>query len=243
MRNKGKLMKGMIMLYMAALIVINGSAVSVSAKSLPVTVGDFTCISQLPELPTGCEITAMTMLLNYYGCDMTKEMMAREYLPVLKEFQEGTARSGKHGRGTVTYGSDLENYFLGDPFTEYGTVCGTSAIVMAANLYLLETERELWAVDRSGITAKELYEIVLAGNPAVVFTTIDMEDRTETMGWYTEDGTYVEWSHNDHATVIIGCSEQKVVIADPLKGIVTYDKEQFEKIFAQRGYRCVVIKE
>ncbi len=215
----------------------------VSAENLPITVKGFECIYQKPELPTGCEITAMTMVLNYYGCDVSKETMARDYLPTIEDYQE-PERRGRHRRGGYATGSDLENYFLGDPFTEYGTVCGTSAIVMAANLYLIETENKLHlqAVDLSGITPKELYEIVLSGNPAVVFTTIDMEDRTETMGWYTEDGTYVEWSHNDHATVIIGCSDDKVVIADPLKGIVSYDKEQFEDIFAQRGYRCVVVE-
>lgn len=213
----------------------------VSAEEIPITAEGFECVYQMPELPTGCEITAMTMVLNYYGCEVTKEEMARDYLPTIFDYQE-PRREGRHRREFYEYGDDLENYFLGDPFTEYGTVCGTSAIVMAANLYLSEEESELWAVDLSGITTKELYKIVLSGSPAVVFTTIDMEDREETMGWYTEDGTYVEWSHNDHATVIIGCSEDEVVIADPLEGIVTYDKTQFEKVFAQRGYRCVVIE-
>lgn len=38
-------------------------------NSIPVsyTIKNFEIIGQLPELPTGCEITALTMVLNYYG--------------------------------------------------------------------------------------------------------------------------------------------------------------------------------
>ncbi len=35
-------------------------------------------ISQLPELPTGCEITAVTMMLKYKGANVTKTMLADE---------------------------------------------------------------------------------------------------------------------------------------------------------------------
>ncbi|MFR1214772.1 MAG: C39 family peptidase [Acutalibacteraceae bacterium] len=30
-------------------------------------INSFDVIFQMPELPTGCEITALTMVLNYYG--------------------------------------------------------------------------------------------------------------------------------------------------------------------------------
>ena len=33
---------------------------------------DFEIIYQEPELPTGCEITALTMVLHYYGFDVDK---------------------------------------------------------------------------------------------------------------------------------------------------------------------------
>lgn len=44
---------------------------------------DFPIIYQMPELPTGCEITAMTMVLNYYGYSVDKVQMATQYLPTL----------------------------------------------------------------------------------------------------------------------------------------------------------------
>ena len=37
-------------------------------------------LNQNPELPTGCEITSLTSVLNYYGCNVDKTTMADEYL-------------------------------------------------------------------------------------------------------------------------------------------------------------------
>ena len=38
------------------------------------------CVLQNPELPTGCEITALTIVLNYLGYDVDKLTMADKYL-------------------------------------------------------------------------------------------------------------------------------------------------------------------
>lgn len=46
-------------------------------------IDDFPEIMQMPELPTGCEITALTMVLNYYGFDVDKVTLATEYLPTM----------------------------------------------------------------------------------------------------------------------------------------------------------------
>ncbi len=42
---------------------------------------DMENILQNPELPTGCEITSLTILLRYYGFDAEKTDMAKNYLP------------------------------------------------------------------------------------------------------------------------------------------------------------------
>ena len=51
---------------------------------------DFEIMEQYPELPTGCEITAMTMVLNYYGYNVDKVTMALDYMPKIQaEFYRG----------------------------------------------------------------------------------------------------------------------------------------------------------
>lgn len=197
---------------------------------------DFPVLYQMPELPTGCEITALTMVLHFYGYPVDKTTMAADYLPKAR----ANLHEGADGR---LYGGDLRNYFIGDPFTEAGYICGTGAIVTAANTYLQDAGSSLQAVDESGAAPEQLYDFVSEGTPVVVWVTIGMADRRQAEGWYTEDGTYVDWSTNDHGAVLIGYAPDTVTIADPLAGIVEYSRSQFESVYAERGSQCVLLRD
>ena len=196
---------------------------------------DFDIIEQYPELPTGCEITAMTMVLNYYGYNVDKVTMALDYMPkVQAEFYRS-----EDGR---LMGPDLENFFVGDPTEETGYICGTGAIVTAANRYLADVGSDLTAAAMKNVQPEKLYDLIDQGTPVVIWCTINMEDRAETGGWYREDGTYMEWSTNDHGAVLIGYDEDTVTVADPIYSRITVSRDQFEKIFAERGGQCVILQ-
>lgn len=197
------------------------------------TISDFPCVLQMPELPTGCEITALTMLLNYYDYDVDKVTMATEYLPTLPD----DMYYDEYG---VYHGGDLNNHFIGDPESVYGYVCGTGAIVTAADSYLSDTGSQAEAVDITGSSFDDLYELVADDTPIVVWITIDMLQRTGIEGWYTDDGSYVEWSQGDHAGVLIGYSEDTVTIADPINGITEYNRADFESVYMSRGCHSVI---
>lgn len=188
------------------------------------------------ELPTGCEITALTMVLNYYGYAADKTVMASKYLPIRV--------AGLHyGADGMLYGNDMDEYFIGDPATENGYICGTGAIMAAADRYLSDCGSPLRTEDLTGTDAEELYCLVSEGTPVMVWVTIGMENRREIRGWYTEDGRFMDWSTNDHGAVLIGYSAGTVTIADPISGICEYSREQFEKVFASRGNQCVILKD
>ena len=113
--------------------------------------------------------------------------MASEYLP--------TASANRYyGADGRLYGTDMNEYFIGDPFTEGGIICGTGAIVTAADGYLADTGSALRAYDITGSSPEELYRRVRNGQPVVVWVTISMADRRAAQGWYTENGDYVDWS-------------------------------------------------
>lgn len=194
---------------------------------------EFEIIRQMPELPTGCEITALTMMLNYYGYSVDKMTMASEYLPVIPaEFYEGA-----DGR---VYGPDMDNFFVGDPSAS-GYICGTGAIRSAADAYLEGRDSALRAKDLTGTPLPELYALVRDGTPVLVWVTIGMAERDEVQGWYTADGRWMEWSRNDHGAVLIGYDEDTVTIADPLSGLRVYSRDRFEHVFASRGSQCVAL--
>ena len=200
------------------------------------TIEDFPIIWQMPELPTGCEVTALTMALRFYGYDVSKTEMAGHYLPT--EYPYLT-----YGSDGTLFGLDLNQVFVGDPFSDGGYTCGTSAILTAANDYLAEQGNDHTAVDLTGSTPEKLYALVAQDTPIVVWVTIGMTDRYTSQGWYTESGEYVDWSTNDHGAVLIGFTEETVTIADPISRLMEYDRQQFESVFESRKWQCVIITE
>lgn len=210
------------------------TAITVFPRRTDYSLPSFPELLQNPELPKGCEITALTMILNYYGYEVDKKEMSDKYLPKAPE----NLRYGADGR---LLGTDLNHYFIGDPAGD-GHVCGTGAIVNAANTYLGEQDSARRAIDQNGASPEKLYQLVCQGIPVIVWVTIDMAERRPTTGWNTEEGAYVEWSTNDHTAVLVGYTENTVKIADPLEGLVEYDKDRFEAAFASRSNQCVILQ-
>lgn len=62
---------------------------------------DFPIVLQMPELPTGCEITALTMVLNYYGYPVDKVSMVSNFLPLADD----DLYYGENGK---FYGPDMD---------------------------------------------------------------------------------------------------------------------------------------
>lgn len=215
--------------------VVELSQKMISSMPIEYQIEDFPIVYQMPELPTGCEVTALTMVLNYYGYTIDKVTMATEYLPTV-------SANLHYGSDGLLYGSDLNKYFVGDPTTEFGYICGTGAIESAAESYLAEIGSELHTDDLTGTDPEQLYELVSEDIPVVVWVTIGMENRRASQGWYTEQGEYVDWSTNDHGAVLIGYSEDTVVIADPISGLMEYNRNQFETVFESRGKQSVILR-
>ena len=175
------------------------------------------------------------MAMNYSGCNVDKYTMATEYLPC-------TPYDLEYGEDGNLYGSSPEQYFIGDPTSVYGYVCGTTPIVTAANNYFKDAKSKLKAVDITGSTPQELYELVNKGYPIVVWVTIGMVERSDIESWTATDGKQYDWCMDDHAADLIGYSADTVTIADPISGLVVYPKESFESVFTSRNNKCVVIK-
>ncbi|MCD7862738.1 MAG: C39 family peptidase [Lachnospiraceae bacterium] len=197
-------------------------------------ISGFSIIYQNPELPTGCESVAATMLINYYGFSADKVDLADNYLPKASATFYYDANGNK-------IGPDMENYFVGDPHSS-GYICGVSAILTEVNGYLSAQGSSLRAVDKTGISFDDLYAYIDNDTPVMVWVTIYMANRRSTTGWYTEDGRWMEYATNDHGAVLIGYTDTTVTIADPISGKVEYSRSQFESVFASRSNKAVIIQ-
>lgn len=181
------------------------------------TISGFPIVYQMPELPTGCEVTALTMAMHYYGYKVSKTTMAGRYLPT-------ASPSFHYGSDGRLYGPDMDNYFVGNPFSLSGYICGAPALCTAADRYFQANNVRMHAKDMTGSTPGQLYSLVEQGVPVVVLVTIGMVDRHSYFSWYSPSNKLMSISHDDHGAVLIGYTPTTVTLADPLAGRVTYSQ-------------------
>lgn len=185
----------------------------------------FPCICQHPELPTGCEITSLTMVLKYYGYPADKLDLADHYLD----------------KGTIGRVSFWE-YFLGNPRSNSSYGCYAPVIVKAANKYLRSRNSALRAHCLSGKTLESLASYTNAGIPVIIWSTIDCRPGYYTTTWVIK-GQKLTWYAPEHCMVLVGFSGGKVLIADPIYGkVMAYDKEKFRKGYKGLYSQTVVLR-
>lgn len=197
---------------------------TVSALPDAYRIEGYESLNQNPELPTGCEITSLTSVLNYYGCNVDKTTMADEYL--------------KKGNGS------FYEMFLGNPRdnTSYG--CMAQPIVNAANKYFKANNMSAVAKNISGTDFKEILEMVAQGDPIIIWNTIDMRQPYESTT-FTFNGKEYTWVAPEHCVVITGydLNNNIVYIMDPMKGNITRDLETFQSRYEAMHSQAVYIIE
>ena len=196
---------------------------------------DMENVLQLPELPVGCEITALTILLRHCGFDADKTDLAKNYLPV----SWGNARyeDGK------TYKDSFFDYFIGDPFSR-GYGCFAGAIEKAANSYIADHGGGFTVKNISGSHPDVLYDYLAADVPVLCWATDGMIEPEFYETWYDNaTGEQLDWYLNEHCFVLAGfnMSADLVTLNDPMKGIIDYNINRFETRYDQMYRQAIVI--
>lgn len=192
-----------------------------SGKSYKIS--GFKWVNQYPELPTGCEITALTSVLNYYGYNVKKETMADDYL--------------KKGNGS------FYEMFLGNPRKKEGSYgCMAQPIADAANLYFKKNSISRKAVNISGSEFDKVLDYVADGYPVIVWNTINMKPAYESKKLVLGGKTYT-WIAPEHCVVVIGFDRDanEVYVADPASGIVTRNLSTFKQRYNSLKKQAVYI--
>lgn len=180
-------------------------------------------IKQNPELPTGCESVALTMVLNYYGFHLSKTTIAANYLP----------RSS----------SNFVTAFAGNPFSSSGAGIYAPGLTNTANDFLKEKKSQLRATDITGISFKNLYKFIDDGTPVIVWNSMYMRNPIGNSTYYAVGKTWTFYTY-EHCVVLCGYNKKKntVLINDPLSGLVWRSASSFEKIYNKLGKMAVVIR-
>ena len=185
----------------------------------------FTPICQYPELPTGCEVTSLAMVLNYYNVDCDKCEISDMYLT-------------KGDVGTV----DFNQAFEGDPRDESSYGCYSNVIVETANKIISDKGAVLSVKNFTGSALDELYSFVDMDIPVIVWGTQDCQEGHFSVTWNV-NGKDMTWFTPEHCMVLIGYDENFVWVADPIYGDVrSYDKAIFERSYNSLFKQAIVIK-
>ncbi|AST07852.1 peptidase C39 [Anoxybacillus flavithermus] len=199
----------------------------VSVKSVLI---DAPILSQLPELPRGCEVTSLAMLLNHAGINVDKMTLA-------KQIKKNPTPYRIHN-GKVFYGHPNEG-FVGDMYTIKKPGYGVyhKPIKELAEIYLPNQ-----IVDLTGQSFEEIYKYLSEGTPVWVITntTFRILPPSEFIEWQTPQGP-IKITYREHSVLITGYDEKYIYFNDPLTGTKNKKapKSEFIQAWIQMGKQAI----
>ncbi|MDE6036564.1 MAG: C39 family peptidase [Ruminococcus sp.] len=189
-------------------------------------IDDFKTVLQNPELPTGCEITALTQTLNFLGFDVDKVTMCDKYM-------------NTDWKGEYT----MNQCYIGDPKSSTGYGCSSPVICKSARRYFRVEKSDCYPVDLSGTDFQDLFYQVDQGRPVIVWATMYLMNTEPKYQYTAKNGEEMWFCTYQHCLTLYGYDLDAglVYVADPLVGNTTYSLEKFEKIYDILGKQAVII--
>ncbi len=185
-------------------------------------------ISQWPNLPTGCEATSLTMLLNFFGTNLTKEQ-------VVSMQPNGPNLYRVNG---VLYGADPNKEFIGSPYDSHSFGIYHQPFIPIIESYFPSRSENL-----SGGLTSDLYAAIDSGRPVLVWASVGMMQVTPGIKWTLADGTVFQWKNGNHALLLVGYTDTQVIMNDPWTGKQEYyNKAIFEDRWIAMGKQALTVK-
>ncbi len=178
---------------------------------------DVPLIKQNPELKYGCEVTSLTMMLQFAGVKTNKmELFLR-----IKKDPDVIERSRT---GNIIRWGNPDDGFVGDMTGKTaGYAVFDQPMEDLVNDFLPER-----AVNLTNLSFDEVLKQVAHGYPVVVWTTGDFRLPNRPESWL-HGNQIIQTPLDLHAVVLVGFDEKFVYINDPLAGKkqLAVDKLQF----------------
>lgn len=186
---------------------------------------NFPTINQNPKYPTACESVALTTLLKYYKINVTVD-------EIINKLPKGKV---PYIENDIKYGGNPEIEFVGNPYQSSGYGVYHMPIADIANSY------------KKGLKVHTNYDfsnvvsLVSKNIPVLVWTSINCSIPYISNTWiYKPTGETIKWKAGEHAVVVVGVSNTKVVVADPIGGTYkTYSKNLFVERYNYFGKRAL----
>ncbi|MCQ2011497.1 C39 family peptidase [Sporolactobacillus sp. STSJ-5] len=184
-------------------------------------------VSQKPELPNGCEVTSLTMLLQSAGVKINKMQLAEQIKKV--PFQSGALKGNPNEGfvGNMYHGSRANPGFA----VYHGPVADL------ARRYLGER-----VIDMTGKPWSAIEKQMASGKPVWTITSINFQPIPESawQNWPTKQGT-IRITFKEHSVLLTGFDKNYVYFNDPLAGKpgTKSSKQAFIKAWHQFGNQAI----
>ncbi|WP_261378453.1 C39 family peptidase [Paenibacillus agilis] len=187
-------------------------------------------IMQLPELPRGCEVTALAMLL--YANDIQVDKMT-----LAKQIKKEPTPYKKVGN-TIYFGNPHDG-FVGDMYNINNPGLGVYHEPIAE---LAEQYAPGRVADITGTTFEHLKYTVGQGTPVwVIHTTLyDAVPEKAWHQWQTPTGP-VRITYYEHSLLVTGYDKQYMYVLDPLGRTDRIKIDAFRRGWEQMGSQAIVI--
>jgi uncharacterized protein YvpB len=187
-------------------------------------------VKQMPELPRGCEVTSLTMLLNYTGIKVNKMTLAKQ---VKKDPTPYKVIKGKKYFGNPNYGFVGNMYTFGKP----GFGVFNKPIESLAKQY-----KPNRIVNLSGQSFDAVLNYVGSGHPVWIINTswFSYVPSQYWQIWYTPQGP-VRITMKEHSVLVTGYDSKYVYFNDPLDGTKNKKRpmKQFIEGWKQYGSQAI----
>jgi uncharacterized protein YvpB len=191
-------------------------------------------IAQMPELPRGCEVTSLAMMLRYAGVKADKMTLAKQVKKDLTPYRKVN--------GKVYFGNPY-NGFVGNMYTfskpGYGVYHGPIADL--AQKYLGK-ER---VVDLTGREFESILDAINKGTPVWVVANTHFKKLSSSyfQQWNTPTGK-VSITYKEHSVLVTGYDNLYIYFNDPLKKVKNRRvlKTDFKAAWIQMGKQAVTYK-
>ncbi|TDQ38791.1 C39 family peptidase [Aureibacillus halotolerans] len=193
---------------------------------------DVPIIRQYPELPRGCEVTSLAMLLQYESINVDKlelaQAVAKDTTPYKKI--NGQTHFGNPHVGFVGSMTDLSQPGFG---VYQGPIHDLAEVYAPGK-----------TVNLTGSTFSNLLAYVGKGHPVWVITNVTFDElpASEFTTWQTASGPFTT-TYREHSVVITGYSSHYVYVNDPIDGQKNkkLPLEPFRNAWQQMGSQAIAV--
>jgi len=191
---------------------------------------DVKVINQYPELPRGCEVTSLSMLLSSQNINVDKMILAKEVNKSNHKYKDID--------GSDIIGNPNEG-FVGDMYSlkKYGYGVYHNPVYELFKKYSGDN-----AVDISELEFEDFYYFIDRGAPVWVITNTTFKKLGKKKYKVINiNGEEIIVTSKEHSVIVTGYDDENVYINDPLKlqNNIKVNKEDFIESWEQMGKQAI----